>query len=102
MAERRRFAKKYCKYSAMKLEGIDYKDLDTLKFGVSERFKIMPRIKINEETNTVEEHFFVSFETSFLEGLELEASLFLGYISSKDDFLKLKQLITQSTFYVLY
>ncbi len=60
------------------------------------RFKIMPRIKINEETNTVEEHFLVSFETSFLEGLELEASLFLGYISSKDDFLKLKQLITQS------
>jgi len=43
MAERRRFAKKYCKYEAMKLEGIDYKDLDLLKISMSERGKIMPR-----------------------------------------------------------
>ena len=43
MAERKRFAKKYCKYSAMKLEGIDYKDLDLLKISMSERGKIMPR-----------------------------------------------------------
>ena len=43
MAERRRFAKKYCKYSAMKLEGIDYKDLDLLRISMSERGKIMPR-----------------------------------------------------------
>jgi small subunit ribosomal protein S18 len=27
----------------MKIDYIDYKDLDVLKFGVSERFKIMPR-----------------------------------------------------------
>ncbi len=43
MAERRRFAKKYCKYAAMKLEGIDYKDLDLLRISMSERGKIMPR-----------------------------------------------------------
>ena len=43
MAERRRFAKKYCKYSAMKLDGIDYKDLDLLRISMSERGKIMPR-----------------------------------------------------------
>jgi small subunit ribosomal protein S18 len=43
MAERRRFAKKYCKYSAMKLDTIDYKDLDLLKISMSERGKIMPR-----------------------------------------------------------
>jgi small subunit ribosomal protein S18 len=43
MAERRRFAKKYCKYSAMKLGEIDYKDLDLLKISMSERGKIMPR-----------------------------------------------------------
>jgi small subunit ribosomal protein S18 len=40
MAERRKFAKKYCKYSAMK---IDYKNLDLLKISMSERGKIMPR-----------------------------------------------------------
>ena len=27
MAEKRKFAKKYCRYTAMKLDGIDYKDL---------------------------------------------------------------------------
>ncbi len=43
MAERRRFAKKYCKYSSMKLEAIDYKDLDLLRISMSERGKIMPR-----------------------------------------------------------
>ena len=43
MAERRRFAKKYCKYSSMKLDGIDYKDLDLLRISMSERGKIMPR-----------------------------------------------------------
>jgi len=43
MAERRKFAKKYCKYSAMKLEYVDYKNLDLLKISLSERGKIMPR-----------------------------------------------------------
>jgi small subunit ribosomal protein S18 len=43
MAEKRKFAKKYCRYTAMKLDGIDYKDLDLLKISMSERGKIMPR-----------------------------------------------------------
>jgi small subunit ribosomal protein S18 len=43
MAERRKFAKKYCKYSAMKLENIDYKNGELLKISMSERGKIMPR-----------------------------------------------------------
>ncbi|MEA3513797.1 MAG: 30S ribosomal protein S18 [Campylobacterota bacterium] len=43
MAERRKFAKKYCKYSAMKLDYIDYKNTDLLKISMSERGKIMPR-----------------------------------------------------------
>jgi small subunit ribosomal protein S18 len=43
MAERRKFAKKYCKYTAMKLEYVDYKNLELLKISMSERGKIMPR-----------------------------------------------------------
>jgi len=43
MAERRKFAKKYCKYSAMKVDHIDYKNLELLKISMSERGKIMPR-----------------------------------------------------------
>ena len=43
MAEKRKFAKKYCKYSAMKIDMIDYKDLELIKMSLSERGKIMPR-----------------------------------------------------------
>jgi small subunit ribosomal protein S18 len=43
MSERRKFKKRYCKYSEMKIDYIDYKDLSLLKYSLSERFKIMPR-----------------------------------------------------------
>lgn len=43
MAEKRKYGKKYCKYSEMKIDHIDYKDLDLLKMSLSERGKIMPR-----------------------------------------------------------
>jgi len=43
MAEKRKYAKKHCKYSELKLEFIDYKDIKLLKHTLSERFKIMPR-----------------------------------------------------------
>ncbi len=43
MAERRKYGKKYCKYTAMKVDYIDYKNIDLLKISMSERGKIMPR-----------------------------------------------------------
>ncbi len=43
MAAKRKFAKKYCKYSEMKIDFIDYKNLDLVKMSLSERGKIMPR-----------------------------------------------------------
>jgi len=43
MAERRKFKKRYCKYCEAKIDYIDYKDVASLKFSLSERFKIMPR-----------------------------------------------------------
>jgi len=42
MAERRKFKKRFCKYCEQKVDFIDYKDLASLKFSLSERFKIMP------------------------------------------------------------
>jgi len=42
MQERKKYGKKRCKFCDMKVEYISYKDLDTLKLGLSERFKIMP------------------------------------------------------------
>ena len=43
MAEKRKFSKKYCRYTEAKVEFIDYKDTTMLKDCLSERFKIMPR-----------------------------------------------------------
>jgi len=43
MAEKRKFKKRYCRYCQQKVEFIDYKDLNLLKYSLSERYKIMPR-----------------------------------------------------------
>ncbi|MSN96727.1 30S ribosomal protein S18 [Campylobacter sp. FMV-PI01] len=43
MADKRKYARKYCRYTEAKIEFIDYKDTGLLKYCLSERFKIMPR-----------------------------------------------------------
>ncbi|BDY12275.1 30S ribosomal protein S18 [Hydrogenimonas cancrithermarum] len=43
MAERRKYSKRYCKYCEAKVEFIDYKDVNSIKASLSERYKIMPR-----------------------------------------------------------
>ncbi len=43
MAEKRKFKKRYCRYCQQKVDFIDYKDLNLLKYSLSERYKIMPR-----------------------------------------------------------
>ena len=54
MAERRKYGKKYCKYSAMKVEYIDYKNTELLKMSMSERGKIMPRRLTGNSKNSQE------------------------------------------------
>jgi small subunit ribosomal protein S18 len=43
VAEKRKYAKKHCKYTELKIEFMDYKDVKLLKHTLSERYKIMPR-----------------------------------------------------------
>ena len=43
MNEKKRYSKRYCRYTEAKLEIIDYKDIEMLKYSLSERYKIMPR-----------------------------------------------------------
>ncbi len=43
MAEKRKYARKYCKYCEAKIEFMDYKDTKIFKHSLSERYKIMPR-----------------------------------------------------------
>ena len=41
--ERKKYSKRYCRYTEAKIEFIDYKDVEMLKHSLSERYKIMPR-----------------------------------------------------------
>jgi len=43
MMRERKFKKRNCKYCELKVDAIDYKDVNILKFSLSERYKIMPR-----------------------------------------------------------
>ena len=43
MAERRKYKKRFCKYCEAKVDFMDYKDVGSLRFSLSERYKIMPR-----------------------------------------------------------
>ncbi|HFU74096.1 MAG TPA: 30S ribosomal protein S18 [Helicobacteraceae bacterium] len=43
MAEKRKYKKRFCKYCEAKIDFIDYKDVASLRFSLSERYKIMPR-----------------------------------------------------------
>ena len=55
MAEKRRkFSKRTCKYTEMKVDFIDYKDVDLVKISLSERGKIMPR-RLTGNTKRIQE-----------------------------------------------
>lgn len=43
MAEKRKYKKRFCKYCEAKVDFMDYKDVASLRFSLSERYKIMPR-----------------------------------------------------------
>jgi len=43
MSEKRKYKKRYCKYCEAKVDFIDYKDVASIRFSLSERYKIMPR-----------------------------------------------------------
>lgn len=43
MADKKRYGKRFCRYTEAKIEFLDYKDVEMLKHSLSERFKIMPR-----------------------------------------------------------
>ena len=54
MAEKRKYGRKYCRYTEMKIVYVDYKNLDLLKMSLSERGKIMPRRLTGNSKNSQE------------------------------------------------
>ncbi|HOP86861.1 MAG TPA: RAMP superfamily CRISPR-associated protein [Syntrophorhabdaceae bacterium] len=69
---------------------------DSKKKWVSQRLEVKPRISIDDSTRTVEKHMLVNMEMSYLEGLELEAGIYLGFFDSKDKLDEAKKLIESS------
>jgi small subunit ribosomal protein S18 len=43
MSEKRKYKKRFCKYCEAKVDFMDYKEVASLRFSLSERYKIMPR-----------------------------------------------------------
>ena len=41
--DRTKYVKRFCKYTAMRIDVIGYKDIDLIKMSLSERGKILPR-----------------------------------------------------------
>ena len=54
MSEKRKYGKKSCKYTEMKVDFIDYKNIELLKISMSERGKIMPRRLTGNSKNAQE------------------------------------------------
>ena len=64
MAERKRkFSKRTCKYTEMKVDFIDYKDVDLVKISLSERGKIMPR-RLTGNTKRIQEKIEIAIKRS--------------------------------------
>jgi small subunit ribosomal protein S18 len=64
MAEKRRkFSKRTCKYTEMKVDFIDYKDVDLVKISLSERGKIMPR-RLTGNTKRIQEKIEIAIKRS--------------------------------------
>ena len=59
--EKKKYSKRYCRYTEAKLEFIDYKDIEMLKHSLSERYKMMPR-RLSGNTNKWQERVEVAIK----------------------------------------
>ncbi len=62
----------------------------------SDIFQVKPRIKIDENTGTVQEHMLVNREMAYLNGRELESELFLGLFQDQDELAKARNLLDRA------
>ncbi|MEM4218103.1 MAG: hypothetical protein QXZ09_08775, partial [Candidatus Methanomethylicaceae archaeon] len=63
------------------------------------RFQIKPKIEVGDN-RTVKEHMLMNFEAAYLEGLELEADIYLVGNFEEEEFEKAKQLVEESINYI--
>ncbi|MDQ7031592.1 MAG: hypothetical protein Q9M37_02600 [Desulfonauticus sp.] len=61
-----------------------------------DRFQVKPRIAIDDTSHTVQEHNLAFMELAYLDGLELEADVYLGYISDQSQHQQLKNWLKKS------
>ncbi|RMG04482.1 MAG: hypothetical protein D6726_03265 [Nitrospirae bacterium] len=60
-----------------------------------DRYQVKPRIKINEK-RTVAEHMLGFLEMAYLEGLELQAEIFAGYMKTVEELQTLKRYLSEA------
>jgi len=58
---------------------------DSVEKWSNKRFVVKPRIAINDDLRTVEEHMLVDLEVAWLDGLHLESTLYLGYFETESE-----------------
>jgi len=61
-----------------------------------DRFDVKPRIEVDDDRRSVKEHMLVSLECSYLEGLELQCDIYLGYYEDLEALDNAKSLLSQS------
>lgn len=62
----------------------------------TKRFDVKTRCRIKEDTRTNETHMLADMEWAWLDGLQLECSIFLGYFTNKQDLKDAKALIRRA------
>jgi len=61
-----------------------------------DRFQIKPRIEIDDEFRTVSTHMLAFLEMAYLEGIELQADIYTGYLKNRDELNRLKDQLSDA------
>ncbi len=64
------------------------------------RFQVKSRIEIDDTKRTVREHMLVDLEMAYLEGLTLEADVYLGYFDDAETLMKAKSLVKEAALFL--
>ncbi|MCX7858215.1 MAG: RAMP superfamily CRISPR-associated protein [Deltaproteobacteria bacterium] len=60
------------------------------------RFEIKPRISISDDTRTVKPHMLVNLEMAYLDGLELESDIYMGYFEDSQKLEKARVILDRA------
>ena len=65
-----------------------------------DRFQIKPRIEIDDQTRSVRDGMLANFEAAWLDGLTLEAPLYVGYFNNSNEVEQARQLLEEAAQFI--